>query len=184
VSIHFKRFIPVFFVLALVSVSAAGGFADGVIHNLKSKLTDRELLVFYQLRGAVNDEAWRVINSGDRLIFDYDVQLVEEHRFWFDRKLAQISLSNSVKLDTLTSQYHLQRQLNGEMVETRTTTRNEEVEKWLTEIENLRVINRASLSPRSSYLLQVRAHLKSDFIFYIVPWEVYTPWESTKIRVP
>jgi hypothetical protein len=165
-------------------VLAPIGIADGIIHNLKSKLTDHELLVFYQLRGAMDSEAWEKVNSGGRFSFNYDVQLIEKHRFWFNRKIARLELSNSVKLDTLTSQYHLSRQLNGEMVEVKTTTRREDVERWLTEIENLRLISRASLASQNSYMLQVRAHLRSDFVFYIVPWEIYTPWEMVKVKFP
>jgi hypothetical protein len=184
VSVYLKRFIPVLLIWTLMCAAAAAGRADGIIHNLKSRLTDHELLVFYQLRGAMDADVWGAINSGQRLSFNYDVQLIEEHRFWFDHKLAQVQLSNSVKLDTLTSQFHLLRQLNGEMVEIKTTTRREDIERWLTEIENLRLIGRSSLAPDSSYLLQVRAHLKSDFIFYIIPWEVYTPWETVRVNVP
>ncbi|MEW6729736.1 MAG: DUF4390 domain-containing protein [Acidobacteriota bacterium] len=182
--INLWRLAAILLVCILLCITATNSAADGIIHNIKTKLTDSELLVSYQLRGAMDITMWRMIDAGEQTRFNYDVQLIEERRFWFDHKLAQLEITNSVKLDTLTHQYHLLRHINGEMVDTKITTRPDDVEHWLTEVDNLRVIGRSGLAPRGHYLLQVRAHLKSDFIFYIVPWEVYTPWESIGVRIP
>src|SRR5262249_22683337 len=131
----------------------------------------------------MDTDVWRSIDAGERVGFNYDVQLIKEHSFWFDHKVAQVQIESSVKLDTLTNQYHLLREINGEASEAKTTTRRQDVDQWLTEIENLSVVDRDRIAA-GSYVLQVRAHLKSEFVLYIVPWEIYTPWDTIKVEFP
>ncbi|MBL8151138.1 MAG: DUF4390 domain-containing protein, partial [Blastocatellia bacterium] len=157
----YKYLITLFLFSTVALVATSDILADGIIHSLKSQLTSSEVLISYKLRGAMNEQTRASIDSGELTEFDYEVRLVEEHRFWFNRTVGNVRLSTSVKLDTLTKQYQLLRKIDYKVVETKTTARIGDVEEWLTSIENLHIAERSRLSNSKAYSLQVRAHLRS-----------------------
>lgn len=172
----------IFLLFLLVGTSLA--LADGVIHNLQYQLREDSLSVSFRLRGAVDDETSRIIQSGAKSSFRYDVELIEHRSYWLDRDVVRIAITTSAVYDTLTRRYGLTLFRGDEPVATATTPSYDEAERWLTTVSQARLASRSQLKPATHYSLRVRAHLGMRLYFYVFPWEETTPWETIDFTTP
>lgn len=171
-----------FLLFLLVSTSLA--LADGVIHNLQYQLRDEILSVSFRLRGAVDDETSKVIQSGAPSSFQYNIDLIERRSYWLDRSVTHVAITTSAVYDTLTRRYALTLERGDEPVANSSTTGYDEAERWLTSVNQARVISRTQLKAATHYSLRVRAHLGTRLYFYFFPWEETTPWETIDFSTP
>lgn len=179
----FRGRLALLLVIVLLAGSAAV-LADGVIHNLQYQLRDDVLNVSFRLRGAIDDDTSKLIQSGAVTSFRYDIELIERRNYWFDSDVTRISLTSSATYDTLTRKYALTLARGEEPISTSTTTSYDQAELWLTSVDQTRVIARAQLQRTARYTLRVRAHLGTRVYFYLIPWEETTPWETVDFNTP
>jgi hypothetical protein len=71
------------------------------------------VLVSFKLNEKLTDEIRKAIESGLVIKFVYKVELRRSSATWFDRTLADASVTATLRYDTLTRQYHVARSIDG-----------------------------------------------------------------------
>lgn len=140
---------------------------------------DREgIYVTMELRGAFGPKVREVLRSGVPLSFEYIVKLRERRSLWFDRTVVSRSLEVRAKLDPLSGEYMLARSLDGEVLDARATRDLEVAQAYLCKQEHLRIEGPDVLDAGATYDVLAKAKVLDEFVLYVIPWAVGTPWES------
>lgn len=140
--------------------SASPEITDIILTN-----TARDLIVYATLRNGFSDQLVEAIQSGVPTTFTYYLDLYRRRELWWDALVASRVIKNSVKYDLLKKEYHFTRSFNG-TVDERTTKSLEELESWMSELENVPLTRYHSLIPQDRYYVRVKAELKTTKLFF------------------
>ena len=120
---------------------------------------DGDVLVSFAAPGAMTTELRDAIQSGMVITFTYDVALRQGAFLWFDRTLADAEVAASVRYDNLTRTYHVTRMVDGRVIWSQSSAKEDEVRGWLTEFERLKLFSGAALQPNGEYAVEIRARI-------------------------
>jgi hypothetical protein len=122
---------------------------------------------------AFDGEAQEVIRSGLVVTLTYDVDLRRPSTLWFDRTVGRVIVAASVKFDTLTGKYQVDRLQGGKIVSSRMSDREDELRGLLTEFEKVPIEPTEALEPNGDYYVRVRLHSNPRTRFSL--WSFW-PW--------
>jgi hypothetical protein len=132
---------------------------------------DGQLLVSFTLADVFDDDVRAAIRSGLPTTFTYDVELRRGVALWFDRTIAETTVSATVKYDNLTRRYQVTRMLDGRVESPPQVTDNEEtVRVLMTEFEKLPLFDTAVLEANAEYYLRVNARTSPRNSWFVWPW--------------
>ena len=146
------------------------------IAGLNVQIRDGVVLASFHLAGALDSETRAHIASGLETTFDYRVELVRKRRLWPDARIRQHRILTSAKFDSLSRQYGLTLKLDGEVERSSTTDRAEEMEQWLTVVQDVSLGVTSELLPDQEYAVRVKADFPPRFILLFIPWDRDTDW--------
>ena len=146
------------------------------ITGLNVEIRDGAVLASFRLAGALDSETRARIASGLETTFDYRVELVRRRRFWPDARIRQHRILTSAKFDSLSRQYELTLKLDGEIERSTTTDRAEEMEQWLTVVNEISLGMTSELLPHLEYAVKVKADFPPRFVLLFIPWDRDTAW--------
>lgn len=133
---------------------------------------DGQVLVSFELEQELTDEIREAIHSGLTYSFIYKVDLRRGAAIWFDRTMASAVVSATVKFDNLTRRYQVSRLIDGRIVWSDTTDREEVAWGWITNgFDRLSLFSRTPLQPNAEYYLRVRAHATPRNAAFLMPWQ-------------
>jgi len=127
------------------------------------------VLVSFRVDGAFGPEVKSTLESGQKVTYIHEMTVSRRRGLWFPKTLATMRIEVAVSLDTLTQRYSLSRTVGGGDVETKTTDRAAEAERWLTEVRDAKV----ALPPGatgSTFELKVKTVYGHDFLLFLLPW--------------
>jgi hypothetical protein len=162
-------------VLAALSVGAAPPLVPGPI-RVTPLTRDGQLLVSFELPGAVTDEIRETIQSGLPTSFAYDFELRRGVPLWIDRTLAVATVLATVQYDNLTGRHQLSRSIDGRVEAALVTEDAATVERWLTRFDRVPIFSTADLETNAEYYVRVRAHARPKSTWSILPWDRGGAW--------
>lgn len=162
-------------VLASLSVAAAPPLTPGPI-RVTPLARDGQLLVSFELPGAVTGEIRETIRSGLPTSFAYDFELRRGVPLWIDRTLAVATVLATVQYDNLTGRHQLSRSIDGRVEAALVTEDAATVEQWLTRFDRVPIFSTADLETNAEYYVRVRARARPKSTWSILPWERGGAW--------
>ena len=171
-------------VLVAPDLSVAAPKAD--IANIRGQAKGREARVSFTLRKAFSPEMVEALKSGIEISFKTVVRVERVHRNWFDATVGEVTFSHSVRYDSLSRVYLLNRGKGEEVIPDifaalSGMTQYEVVVPLDFEIERGRKY-RAWVRTRLDKV-GLSEPLRSIFFFSSL-WDVETDWEKGDISAP
>lgn len=166
----------VFFVLNS-AVAQDARLTDIIVTN-----TQDELLLYLNVEGAFREKMKKAILSGVPTRFSFFVSLYRVRTLWFDEKITDIMVTNTVKYDNLKEEFTIKRswEKNGPRV----SKSFDEAKKLITEIDGLKIVPLEQLEKDRRYQLRTKAELSKVtlpyylhyVLFFVSLWDFETDW--------
>lgn len=172
--------VAIFFVQIFVqnlAVAQDASLTDIIVTN-----TQDDLLVYLNVEGAFREKMKKAILSGVPTRFSFFVNLYRVRTLWFDEKIADIMVTNTVKYDNLKEEFTITR--SWEEIEQRVSRSFDEVKKLITEIDGLKIVPLEQLEKDQRYQLRAKAELSKVtlpyylhyVLFFVSLWDFETDW--------
>ena len=150
--------------------------------------SDSHLLLFALLDNNSQEKLEEALHSGIPMVFKFQVELIHIRKNWTNEELSNLEFVHSLKFDTLKEQYQLQ--LEEQRNRTMSFSNIAEAMKIMNEINGLKVIELAKLTPDSSYELRMKATLYEKTLpmnlHYVIPFislgNVETDWHNIEFN--
>ena len=137
----------------------------------------------FSLDEAFNQTILDTIDSGLPLTFEYRVEVFKRRVVWMDQVLIRKSVHMTVDFDSLTRQYHLTREIDGQVVNSSVAEKPEEMRRWMTVLPDLDLGSLPdSTKEEVEAQLRVKCRLTSRFVFFFFPKALATKW--AKVPLP
>lgn len=154
---------------ALTASLAAGDIAPDL--SVTPIARDGHVLVSFDLSDGLTAEVRDGIQSGLPTTFSYEVELTRGTSAWFDRTVAVVTVTATVRFDNLTRRYQMSRAVDGRVEDARTTEDVEAVRRWMTHFEHIPLSTTAALETNAEYDVRVRAHTRPRNSWFFWPWD-------------
>ena len=112
------------------------------------------------------------LESGEIVKFVHEITVSRRRKSWFAKSLVTESIELTVGLDTLTHQYTLGRKRGGRALETSTTDKKEDVERWLSVIDSVPVDLPPGSADAATLEVKIKATYGRDFLLFLIPWSL------------
>jgi hypothetical protein len=177
--------------LILLGILLRPGLSDAAspgprIVEIRGQVRDAEAMVSFRLRDAFSPEMIEALKSGIEVSFQTVVRIERVHRNWFDVTVGEVRFSRSVRYDSLSRVYHLNRGSGHELLPDLFTALG-----GMTNYE-VAVPLREPAVPGKRYRARVRTRLdrvglseplRSIFFFSSI-WDLETGWERGDLFAP
>ena len=121
-------------------------------------MSERKVLVSFELTDAYDEAIRQSISSGLRTTFSFDVAL--RVVAWVDRTVATAVVSTSDQYDNLTRQHRLTRTVDGRVEDAMVTDDELVAREWLTTWKRLQLCDTSKLDATRDYYVRVSARAK------------------------
>lgn len=177
-----KRAKTVAFLFILLVIPNAGAAQDATLTNITVSNTRDDLLLYLNLEGAFREEMKKAILSGVPSTFSYFAKLNLVRNFWFDRDIADIEVTHTIKYDNLKKEFTVERSWKED--NPNVTKSFAEAKRWMTEINSLKIIPLNRLEKDEQYQLRVKAEVSKKtlplylhyILFFVSLWDFETDW--------
>ena len=139
---------------------------EAKLTNIIVTNTRDDLLVYLNVEGAFREKMKKAVLSGVPTTFSFYITLFKARDLWFDKKIADIKVTHTLKYNSLKKQFTIKRswQGGGPLV----TESFDEVKKMMTEIDSLKIAPLSLLEKGSPYQIRAKAQLsKVTLPFYL-----------------
>ena len=170
-------------VLAGLLLAAAGpsvAAEDARLAELQASLIDDAWITSFRLEHAFGEKIEDQLRSGLPVTFRYQVEVYRK-RGWLRSRLLLRKLEVTVEFDSLTRQYRLTRELDGEVVESSATEKEDEMRRWMTEVRDLRLGSVSGEAGEGPIVLRAKCRLSSGFMVFFFPVHQETGWERVRL---
>jgi hypothetical protein len=157
--------------------------SDIVVSNTRD-----HLLVYFTVQNCFTQEMNEAIDSGLNTTFTFYVKLYERRNILWDKEIADVKISHSIKFDSLKGVYEVRfSEENNKVV----TVRNfDEAKKLMAQVASLKVMPLYKLKKGSRYQLQMMAELDKIqlpfylhyVLFFLSLWDFKTDWYAVDFR--
>jgi hypothetical protein len=158
-------------VVAFVFVGVALGAAEEPDLSIAPIARDGQVLVSFELSDGFTDDVRDAIQSGLPTTFSYDLELRRGTAAWFDRTLAAVTITATVRFDNLTRRYQMSRTLDGRVEDARPTEEQDAVRRWMTRFEHIPLSATSTLEANGEYYVRVRARTRPRNTWFFWPWD-------------
>ena len=156
---------------ACALVLAAARRAQAADISVMPLARDGQVLVSFELSEGFTAQVRDEIQSGLPTTFAYDVELRRGVSTWFDRTLAAVTITVTVRFDNLTRRYQLSRAVDGRVEDARPTEDLDAVRRWMTRFDRVPLSPTAALEANGEYDVRVRAHTRPNNSWFFWPWD-------------
>ena len=177
-----KRAKTVVFLIILLVIPNAAPAQDATLTNITVSNTRDDLLLYLNLEGAFREEMKKAILSGVPSTFSYFAKLNQVRNFWFDKDIADIEVTHTIKYDNLKKEFTVERSWKEDNPQV--TKSFAEAKKWMTEINSLKIIPLNRLEKDEQYQLRVKAEVSKKtlplylhyILIFVSLWDFETDW--------
>lgn len=170
-------------ILGLLLIASQAGYAqDATLTNITVSNTQYDLLLFLNLQGAFREEMKQAILSGAPSTFSFFAKLNRVRSLWFDKDIADLEVTHTIVYDNLKKEFTVTRSWKDNNPEM--TKSFDEAQKWMTEIDSLKIIPLSRLEKGEQYQLRVKAEVSKKtlplylhyILFFVSLWDFETDW--------
>jgi len=155
---------------------------EAALTNITVSNTRDDLLLYLNLEGAFSEKLKKVILSGVPASFSFLAQLNSVRAMWFDRDVADITVTHTIKYDNLKKEFIIRRSWRNN--EPEVTKSFSEAQKWMTEVNSLKIISLGQLEKGQQYQLRTKAEVSKQtlpfylhyVLFFVSFWDIETDW--------
>lgn len=183
-----KTFLLASMAFLLVTWAAPALTREAYLSDIVVTNTRDHLLLYFTVNDCFTPDMNAAIESGINVTFTFFVELYEKRDFLWNRKIADMEISHSVKYDQLKSIYELRlSEHENKMIPVKDS---EGAKRLMAEIVALKVAPLANLKRGGRYQLKMMAELdqiKLPFylhyvLFFLSLWDFETPWYTVDFR--
>jgi hypothetical protein len=139
---------------------------NAVLTNIIVTNTRDDLLVYLKVEGAFIEKMEKAILSGVPTTFSFFISFYQVRNFWFDNKIKDIKVTNTIKYDNLKEEFIVNR--SWEKSGPQVTRSFDEAQNLMTEIDSLKVVPLEQLEKGGHYQIRAKAELsKVTLPFYL-----------------
>ena len=183
------NFLKDLFVLTVIFFSmtaVAYGGKDASIYDLAVLNSDENLLLYFRVQYAFNEEMEQGIASGIPVTFTFYVTLFEHPSNLSKNKIASFDFDHTLSFDTLKEEYTVRLDERDEWtVVVKDLTKAKEL---MVQVNDLKIALLENLSPQKQYSVRAKVRLGKKILplnfHYIIPfwkfWEFNTEWAEIK----
>jgi hypothetical protein len=172
-------FLVVFLILAGHGLSMA---KDAKLANIIVTNTRDDLLIYLSVEGAFTQKMEEAIDRGVPASFSFFVNLYRKRGMWFDKKMADLTITHTIKYNSLKKEYAVSRSWDGNSPVVVQSL--EAAKKLMSEIDSLKVIPLDQLEKGEQYQIQAKAKLSRVtlpyylhyVLFFLSLWDFETDW--------
>jgi hypothetical protein len=174
----------VFLVLAVLLLTAFGPALanEATLTNIIVTNTRDDLLVYLSVEGAFTSEMEAAVKKGVPVSFSFFVNLNRTRSMWFDKELAELTITHTIKYNSLKKEYAVSRSWDGNSPVI--VPGLDAAKKLMTEIDSLKVISLDLLEKGKQYQVQAKAELHRItlpyylhyVLFFLSFWDFETDW--------
>jgi hypothetical protein len=157
-------------VLVLVMGTAVGAAAPADL-SVTPIARDGQVFVSFELSDGLTSDLQDAIQSGLPTTFSYEVELRHGSAAWFDRTIASLTITATVRFDNLTRRYQMSRTLDGRVEELQPTEDQAAMRRWMTRFDRVPLSATASLETNGEYYVRVRARTRPHNAWFMWPWD-------------
>lgn len=164
----FGSLLRVLAAVLLVGVVARAADSDAEI-SVTPITRDGQVLVSFDMSAGFNADVADAIQSGLPTTFTYELEL-RRGATMFDRTLAAVTITATVRYDNLTRRYQMSRSVDGRMEDARPTEDQTAVRAWMTHFDRIPLSTTSDLENNGEYYVRVRAHTRPHNGWFFWPW--------------
>ncbi|MFH2047482.1 MAG: DUF4390 domain-containing protein [Pseudomonadota bacterium] len=155
------------FLLCFLIVIPQTSFAQVVkLTNIAITRHNKELLFKMHLDGAFTEDMKKAITSGIATSFTFYVKLYKDNDLFFNNKITEILLTNTIKYDNLKNTYTISRSWKSTGPDK--TESFKEAQELMTQIEGLKIVDLDQLEKNARYHIEAKAEVsKFTLPFYL-----------------
>ena len=155
---------------------------EAKLTNIIVTNTRDDLLIYLSVEGAFTPKMEDAIKSGVPATFSFFVDLYRIRSMWPDKEMADLTVTNTIKYNSLKKEYTVTRSWDGNSPVV--VGSFAEAKKLMTEIDSLKVIPLDRLEKGKQYQIQAKAKLSRItlpyylhyVLFFLSLWDFETDW--------
>ena len=165
-----------------LAAAPATGANSPTLSNITISNTNDDLLLHLNLEGSFSETIRHAVLNGTATSFAFRIQLGQVRDFWLDRKIADITVIHTIKFDNVKKEFTVRRSWTGNEAEV--TPSFEEAQRWMNQIESLKIIPLSRMEKGARYELQTKAEVSKKtlplnlhhVLFFVSFWDEQTDW--------
>jgi Domain of unknown function (DUF4390) len=178
----YRRILAVWMVFGLAGGAALfGADPEPHISPLVVHSNGADIAIDFTLRGALNPDLARRIESGLATTIDYEIRLYARNRYWFDQKLDIHHFTVSVTYDPIRREYVVIDLYDGREVGRRPVHEFSEAAGWIVSRRAIHVFRFSPRWPRKNLYVMMRARFDAGHFFAFVPVDSVSDWKKSKV---
>jgi hypothetical protein len=166
--------------LVLIPFEATG--KEARLESIIVTNTRDDLLVFLNVEGAFTEKMEKAALTGVPITFSFFIHLYRVRNLWPDKKISSLKTSHTLKYNSLKKEYMVKRLWDSE--KTFSTQSLQEAQKFMTEIEGIKIAGLKDLQKGEQYQIRVKAELNKKtlplylhhVLFFVSLWDFETDW--------
>ena len=167
--------------LLLILIAAPLMAAEPRIRELTATEQGGRVSVAFKLEGALETpEIRQAIGSGLPTVLTYELMLVRKRPNWFDDTLSRSRIEVVATYNSITREYLLNYRRDRKLVRSEIFSTLDELARRMSTIREEDLFSTAGRKPWKLRVL-VRAELVRRYVWYLIPWDVATPWEKARV---
>ncbi len=175
-----RRFLPFGLLLLLAAPLVAAG--DPRIRELAATEQNGMVSVRFRLEDVFRKpEILQAIESGLPTVLAYEIELVRKRPNWFDDLVGSSRIEMVATYNSVTREYLLNYRRDRKLVSSEILSSLEELQRRMTSIREADLLSTAGRKPWK-LRVRVRAELSRRYVWYLIPWDVSTDWEETRVE--
>jgi hypothetical protein len=155
---------------------------DARLENIIVTNTRDNLLLYLSAKDAFSPKIIKAIHSGVPATFTYYINLYLVRGLWFDKAIAEIQATHTMKYDNLKKEYVVSRSWDANQPVV--VKSMDAAQKLMTEVDSLQVVPLSRLEKGQQYQIQAKAQLNKMtlpfylhyVLFFVSFWDIETDW--------
>jgi predicted DNA-binding protein YlxM (UPF0122 family) len=177
-----RRYSVFFLCLAVFLAPVQAHSQDAGLTNIIVTNTRDDLLLYLTVKDAFPAKIEETIHSGVPATFSFFVNLFAVRDLWFDKQIAEIKVTHSLKYDNLKKEYTVTRSWEGGKLHV--VKSYEEAKELMSEIDSLTIVPLDQLEKGNQYQIRAKAELNKltlpfylhYVLFFVSLWDFETDW--------
>jgi hypothetical protein len=148
---------------------------DARLTNINVSNTRDDLLIYLTLEGAFRKKMKEAILSGVPATFSYNISLYRVRTLWYDKKIAAIKLTPTIKYDNLKKKFSIKRPWKSN--EPIVTPSFEQAQKLMSEIDSVKVYPLKGLEKGRQYQIRAKAEVSKITLPFYLHYFLFSLWD-------